>query len=158
MTRTTHLMSGMVLVEAIVATHVPASIGLGGLAHPAVIGALSPAAGAALIGSIFPDIDMLFGPRDGWNDFHRTLFHWPPLYIAAGLFLYFALSPAMIWFAIGCFLHLFLDALTKMGIPVWTPFGKKEGLKLVGTGKLGEVPVYVALCAAFFGIFVLWVR
>jgi membrane-bound metal-dependent hydrolase YbcI (DUF457 family) len=156
MTKKTHLLSGLILVEAVMATHFPASIGVSGLTQPAALAAIMPASGAALVGSLFPDIDILFGPRDRWNSFHRTLFHWPPLYAIVGLLLYFFVHPAFIWFAIGCFMHLFLDAMTRAGIPVWRPFGKREGLRLIGTGKLGEVPVYAGLFIAFFFILKLW--
>lgn len=154
----THLVSGLILAEAVLASHVPASAGLRGLADPAVLAAVAPAAGAALAGSVFPDIDILVGARGKWNSLHRTITHWPPLYIMFGIGFYLTEPPFTLWFVMGCLLHLFLDSLTMMGIPIWSPFGKRDGFKLIRTGGLAEMPVYMVMFVSFVGIMGAWLH
>lgn len=80
---------------------------------------------------------------------HRTLTHWPWLWVAAltGVLVFARTqdSPQALfaaWVGIGfvaaALLHLVMDALTPMGIPFLTPFGPRYGVGLFATGKLGE--------------------
>lgn len=119
----------------------------------------------AVIGSLFPDIDhrgsylgrkakitstitnALFG--------HRGITHSPIamtifvflLYMASKLFF---ISPIIkLWF-IGFFLgilsHIFLDMLTKGGVPLLYPFSKKKiSLTNIKTGSVGEKVIMIII-------------
>lgn len=139
-------------------THVPIGAGLVALTSPTALVSFAPAAGAAVVGSVFPDIDILVGEKDerGFTKYHRTLTHWPPLYVALGGLFFFAAPPFLLWFVMGCLLHLMLDSVTAAGIPLWKPFGKKEGVKLVYTGGIGEVPVQAGIFGLVVIIFYFW--
>ena len=128
----------------------------------------------AVIGSLFPDIDhkgsyigrkaritstvasVLFG--------HRGVTHSPiPLGIFP-LFLYFAsklfiVSPLVkIWFIgffIGVLSHIFLDMLTKGGVPLLLPFSRKKiSLTNIKTGSVGEklVMIIMVMVCGYLGL------
>jgi len=84
-----------------------------------------------ILGSIAPDLDIILGKQ-----FHRTFTH--------GLFFLMFSSLgisvinkniALIWF-ISYASHLFLDSLTKSGVPLFYPLRGKYGLRLFTTGFL----------------------
>ncbi len=79
-----------------------------------------------LLGSIFPDIDIKLSFTQ-----HRTLTHWPILYIVLGVFAIWYSNLYLILFSIGALIHLGLDSLTPMGIPIKHPFGRRFSFFLV---------------------------
>lgn len=137
--------------------------------------------GSALIactalGSLFPDIDnpmstiskkfkitstilnKMFG--------HRTFFHSPfcCALLTGILYFIFKANELMNWwgiilgFAVGFIGHLFLDSLTKGGIPFLYPFKtKRYHFTNIKTGGFGEKIVFAGACVVTilaFGVFV----
>jgi inner membrane protein len=77
---------------------------------------------------------------------HRGFIHAPVLAVV-----FFALGSAfdrnwVTWFAIGYALHLFGDAMTVEGIPVWSPFSSRRvSLTRIRTGSRTEGVVATGL-------------
>ena len=136
----------------------------------AATGRLLPAFIAGL-GSILPDVLEAGLVR------HRTLTHWPFVYAALILSIVPAIRLVSWWawlivgcLLIGCILHLAEDALSKGGIPLFNPAGKKYGLGWYITDTITEtfvsagivlVALYVAgrrgfLSADFLAEEILW--
>lgn len=130
--------------------------------------AASPLAGAVIVGeswlgSLFPDIDhknskiskkmKLTGFIARLFAGHRTLFHNPLTYAAVYAILrYF--RPDLARFLVPLFMgigtHLFLDALTPMGIPLLPNLRLHMGN--IRTGSGAEHAIYSLLIVAGFGI------
>ncbi|TQV63771.1 MAG: hypothetical protein FNT29_06450 [Halothiobacillaceae bacterium] len=88
---------------------------------------------------------------------HRTLTHWPPLWLGLGLLgLHLAPSAAMdmacTGFVMAALLHLLMDFLTPMGIPLWSPFGKRHAFGLYSSGSMSEAPWVVVVSLAFLAV------
>jgi Predicted membrane-bound metal-dependent hydrolase (DUF457). len=115
-----------------------------------------------LVGTCIPDIDQKI-------DFieHRTITHtmWFVLLFA----LLSILLPFTMWFALGIFIHLFLDNLSRCGIAFFYPFTKyrhygKDAkvvkrthiLKLYTTGKPSEGIVCAVFTADLFFLAFFW--
>ncbi|WP_457679530.1 metal-dependent hydrolase [Thermovibrio sp.] len=111
----------------------------------------------AVVGSLLPDADLKKGlPKFRQNrtlfNSHRGITHHlgiiPILLIASVLvkdFVNRTLGVYLLSFTVGYASHLFLDALTPLGIPYKTSYYPRLSLKLVRTGKIGEVFVILAL-------------
>ena len=86
-----------------------------------------------LIGSIFPDYDILLGLK------HRWITHnFVALAVTTFFTLFISQDLAITW-GLCYFSHLFADSLTKMGIPALYPISKKYyGLKIFRTGGTGD--------------------
>lgn len=96
------------------------------------------------VGSTLPDLDKKIGIA------HRTWTHWWPLYILPGGFFLFLLyfrnldpsSATILRFSLGLvlggLLHILEDSITKMGIPVFSPNGKRFSLSLTTSGGVLE--------------------
>jgi inner membrane protein len=80
---------------------------------------------------------------------HRTLTHWPPLWIIMALFfhwlsgvatdvLIFEAAHVGYGFCLSSLLHLAMDVLTPMGIPLIKPFGQRTSLSLYKTDHISE--------------------
>lgn len=84
-----------------------------------------------LIGSIAPDIDIKLG-----RSFHRTFTHslFFLIFSSCGIAV-ISKQIALTWF-ISYTSHLFLDSLTKGGVPLFYPIKSKYGLRLFKTGFL----------------------
>jgi inner membrane protein len=84
-----------------------------------------------ILGSIAPDLDVKLGMK-----FHRTFTHglFFLIFSSCGI-AFFSKSIATIWF-ISYASHLFLDSLTKGGVPLFYPISGKYGLRLFTTGFL----------------------
>lgn len=107
----------------------------------------------AFVGATFPDIDLAVGIR------HRTITHWLPIYLLPlGILLAMAdrfqehplLFESLLWFLLGAILHLVEDIGTPAGLPILTPFPKKNfSLKFTKTGGRLEyvlsLSVFIAL-------------
>lgn len=73
----------------------------------------------ALIGSIAADWDFYMGIK------HRTSTHsLLALLITSGAFMLFNFQLGLLW-GLNYLTHLFLDSLTKMGVPLLYPFSRK---------------------------------
>lgn len=152
MSKTGHMITGAALGFILLhATHdVAASAAV-------VAGALVPDAAEGVIG--YP-----FGIR--WSIIpHRTLTHWPYLYLAAAFIAHrFAgtgslgeIAASIVFgLAVGAVLHLALDVLSPCGVPLGNPFGPRTsiGFRRTGntpclykTGTLSEWPIIGALIA-----------
>lgn len=104
---------------------------------------------------------------------HRTITHWPAIWIALAFVAY--LSPslglvpsgltvlfaaALYGVAFGGLFHCFIDIFSPMGIPLLTPFGKRtalgpkpntQGAHLYTTGRWSETSVVIGLLALAAG-------
>jgi inner membrane protein len=97
-----------------------------------------------ILGSVAPDIDTKLGMR-----FHRTFTHglFFLMFSSLGISV-ISKNIALIWF-ISYASHLFLDSLTKGGVPLLYPMGSKYGLRLFTTGLLFDKLI------GLFGIFMI---
>jgi inner membrane protein len=84
-----------------------------------------------ILGSIAPDLDIKLGEK-----FHRTFTHslFFLIFSSCGISI-ISKSIALIWF-ISYASHLFLDSLTKSGVPLFYPISGKYGLRWFTTGML----------------------
>ncbi|MCP4745166.1 MAG: metal-dependent hydrolase [Desulfobacteraceae bacterium] len=148
MLKQTHLFAGTVLVEGFLLYN---NLDLENVVHPRVFAENAPAIGAAMIGSIFPDIDIKISGLS-----HRTLTHWPLLYGFGILAAKWSSDKIVMMFCLGCLMHIFLDAFTKRGVPVFHPFGKKYGVKLVRVGGISEMFFCLVIFIAALGLWQFW--
>lgn len=119
------------------------------------------AAAVAMVSTTMPDwIEMPYyrkGVRAGSLITHRTITHWPPLWVLVAMWGVHegGLGGAMLMgAAMGAMVHILGDAPNPMGIPWIVPhqrlrFGKK------GWWKSGQREPFIALAFAVFG-FVAW--
>lgn len=87
---------------------------------------------------------------------HRTLTHWPVLW-AGIIYAVFHYKPEIVelmsihgWdfllgYCLSAVLHLMMDVGTPMGLPIFTPFGKRFSLKLYTTGKSEWAPIAMVI-------------
>lgn len=100
-----------------------------------------------IIGATISDIDnpntkigrwipkALFGNRGKHPSQHRS---WPhSIWMLSG----FVLN---VWLGLGILTHLFLDMLNPSRIPLFYPSGKKVGLKLIRSGGIGDMALFLA--------------
>lgn len=91
---------------------------------------------------------------------HRTLTHWPWLWLSALGMGWWAAhaagAPAWVlsgWLLVGLaatgLLHLVTDLLTPVGIPFGHPFGPRYGVGLYRSGGMGEWVAVGVFCAGF---------
>ena len=97
-----------------------------------------------ILGSVAPDLDIKLGMR-----FHRTFTHglFFLMFSSLGISI-FSKNIALIWF-ISYASHLFLDSMTKGGVPLLYPIGSSYGLRLFTTGKIFDKLI------GLFGIFMI---
>ena len=152
MTKTNHMLSGILLAEAAVSILYPGLLTTAGISYAVKSGAawetVAPVAAGCLLGAIFPDIDLHFPALP-----HRTLTHWPFPYLVGFLL---ACCSGHLWlavFCIGCLVHIFLDSFTMAGVPFVNPFGKRIGFKLFRVGGHFESIITFLM---FVGIYGLW--
>ena len=96
---------------------------------------------AALAGARAPDALEMYRWRGGKRYSlipHRTLTHWPPVWIIA-IGATYPLTPpayhlALTTLLLSVALHLLFDALTPSGIPLLWPFGRRTSMRLYRTG------------------------
>ncbi len=115
----------------------------------------------ALLGSIAPDIDLKKGlpfrqNRTLFNS-HRGITHHifiPFTLFILSLFLKDFVNPVLgiyaLSFSIGYASHLLLDALNPLGIPYTFRYYPRFSLKLMKSGRLGELFVILTLVALLF--------
>lgn len=109
--------------------------------------AVSPVTVGSLVGAVFPDIDLCIPGLE-----HRTLTHWFIPYIIGISLAYFLGHPWVLFFCIGALVHILLDSLSLMGVPIWAPFGKRKGLKIMRVGNFSEVIAALLIVAGICGI------
>lgn len=89
---------------------------------------------------------------------HRTITHWPTLWIVMTAicwailslthdFLLYNIACVAMGFCVAGWLHLTMDIMTPMGIPLLTPFGPRFSFKLYKTSQTGEL-----VCLFLFSI------
>jgi membrane-bound metal-dependent hydrolase YbcI (DUF457 family) len=87
---------------------------------------------------------------------HRTVTHWPYLYIVPAIILWILLNAGnpKLWqyialcLLVGCISHLIADFMSLNGIPFGMPYGPKYGLKLYITHHSTEsITVLLLVCA-----------
>ena len=146
MMKATHTLSGAVMAQGYLAW-MGLPIDPSYFTNPEALAFAFPAAAACLIGSIIPDIDIklkIFG--------HRTVTHWFPPFLIAAVVSWLYFIPSIFLFCGAALLHIFLDAFTKMGVPMLSPFGKRYGFRWVVTGGASEILVVIALLSSGLGI------
>lgn len=109
--------------------------------HDPLSGALW--AGGAMLGTRAPDWMEMFrwvGGRRFSLIPHRTLTHWPPLWVAFSIAAALTLQGDGLLVATAAlttaWLHLLLDFATPSGIPLLQPFGKRYTARLYRSGDL----------------------
>lgn len=97
-----------------------------------------------ILGAIAPDLDIKLGER-----FHRTFTHslFFLIFSSCG-FAVISKQIATIWF-ISYASHLFLDSLTKTGVPLFYPISGRYGLRWFTTGLLFDKLIGI------FGLFMI---
>ena len=85
---------------------------------------------------------------------HRTLTHVPWLWLVALLWVAVALHGSWLWpvvlgFILASLLHLAMDSLSPMGIPLANPGGRRYSLHLYHTGGLSEAATIAGTVGAF---------
>jgi len=111
----------------------------------------------ALIGSVFPDIDLVkgFPKRRNLFNSHRGITHHPMVVV-------FLLAVAVLFkpylgnfykdflsFIFGYLSHLILDALNPLGIPISFGYYPRFSVRMVRSGGLGEILVFYFILVAF---------
>jgi membrane-bound metal-dependent hydrolase YbcI (DUF457 family) len=95
---------------------------------------------------------------------HRTLTHWPPLWVAMTAiclltlvsthdFLLYEITSVGFGFCAAGWLHLAMDIMTPSGIPLVMPFGSRFSFNLYKTSQPGEwlcILLFVVGCQFFF--------
>jgi inner membrane protein len=130
-------------------------LAIGTLVSLPVIGSTTGIIGLiGVLGSIAPDLDIKLEQR-----FHRTFTHglFFLIFSSCGIAV-FNKNIALIWF-LSYASHLFLDSLTKGGVPLFYPIGGKYGLRLFTTGFLidkligliGLFMIGAYICSLFIG-------
>lgn len=146
MMKPTHTLSGLVLAQGYL-TWLGVPVDAASLTNPKLLMFSVPTVAACVTGAVFPDIDIrikLFG--------HRTVTHWFPPFLAGAVLAWLLFLPSVFLFCTACLLHIFLDAFTKMGVPLMSPFGRRYGFRLFATGGAGEMIAVVALLFGSAGI------
>jgi membrane-bound metal-dependent hydrolase YbcI (DUF457 family) len=147
MMKATHTLSGAIMAQGYLAW-LDLPLDPAYITNPKALAIAIPAVAASLVGSTFPDIDIrlkLFG--------HRTVTHWFPPFLLAAIIGWIFFIPSLFLFSGAALLHIFLDAFTKMGVPVFSPFGTRYGFRLIATGGASEMFVILALMFSGAGIF-----
>jgi inner membrane protein len=110
----------------------------------------------AAVGSIFPDIDVGKGlpppyKRNLLNS-HRGITHHPVIPLCLLVLVFFlrmkgfcSVSVYLLSFTVGYISHLLLDVLNPLGIPYKFSYYPRLTLKLMKTGKWGEIFVILLL-------------
>jgi len=111
--------------------------------------------GVLVISSVFPDlIDYYTLTPQTWWEEHRGLSHFWAVYIAGYIAGTILLPPQslehFLYLITGCLLHIFMDFLTPMGIPVLTP-SRRRSISLFKTGSFKET--FFTLCVFSLSVY-----
>lgn len=108
---------------------------------------------SSMAGSVLPDVLELNGVIS-----HRTVTHYVWFWVVSCLSLWLLLCRqgfssinlyCAFFIIVGGLLHVCVDALSVGGVPVYTPFGKKVGLKVYRTNTLSEEMAAAGLLLVF---------
>ena len=103
-----------------------------------------------LAGSLLPDAD-IYWPRA--LNLHRTVLHYWPAYTLILICSYIWQSIFFFAFSFAALVHILLDSMTKAGVPLKHPFGKRTGFRLMRTGGRGEIVAFILLIGIGVGIY-----
>ncbi len=121
---------------------------------------------ATFIGSILPDLTekiVSMGNMQVWGKIHRQAAHWFGWYflliLLGSIYLSSIRSPtsyqtifieSICWLGFGGITHIFLDALTPKGVPLW-PLGGKQRMAfpIVTTGSINETIFFIFVLTIF---------
>lgn len=111
--------------------------------------------GVLVISSVFPDlIDYYTLTPQTWWEEHRGLSHFWAVYIAGYIAGTILLPPQslehFLYLITGCLLHIFMDFLTPMGVPVLTP-SRRRSISLFKTGSFKET--FFTLCVFSLSVY-----
>ena len=143
MTKRNHALSGILLAEGSLALISPSLLTFQGLSYALQNGvkAVLFIVSGSIIGAVFPDIDLRIPFLR-----HRTLTHWFIPYLIGLIVAYLYNCYLALFFCIGALIHILLDSLSLMGVPIWTPFGRRWGFRLMRvSGPLGIVATIMIL-------------
>ncbi|RKX66058.1 MAG: hypothetical protein DRP41_02275, partial [Thermodesulfobacteriota bacterium] len=104
-----------------------------------------------VLSSVFPDlIDYYTLTEYTWWEEHRGLSHFWAVYIAGTTLLPPQSLEHFLYLITGCLLHIFMDFLTPMGIPVLTP-SRRRSIFLFKTGSFKET--FFTLCVFSLSVY-----
>jgi inner membrane protein len=90
---------------------------------------------------------------------HRTFTHipwvWVVLIVVGTLNIHSLYGIALMGFSAAALLHLLMDAMSPMGIPIWTPFERRKSLHAYRVGGISEAITILTTSGLFTGIAVL---
>ena len=151
MTKANHTLSGILLAEGIIAFISPSLLTITGISYAlqdkTMCATVPPIIVGSMFGAVFPDIDLRIPGLE-----HRTLTHWFIPYIIGIVLAYFLGHPWVLFFCIGALVHILLDSLSLMGVPIWTPFGKRKGFKIMRVGNFSEVIAALLMVVCMYGV------
>ena len=154
MVRSNHLLAGAILAESIIlfadsglpretfATNLLELLSGEMPVDRSLVGFCATIIFASLMGSILPDADVYWA-RSG--RFHRTVLHWPPLYLAGAMAAWFYHSNFFFVLCLAALLHIFMDSFSKAGVPVLHPFRDRHGFRVFYVGTVAEIIVAMIL-------------
>jgi inner membrane protein len=124
-------------------------LAIGTLVSLPIMGSVTGVVGIfGILGSIAPDLDLVLGKQ-----FHRTFTHglFFLMFSSLGISV-FNKNIALIWF-ISYASHLFLDSMTKSGVPLFYPLSGRYGLRWFTTGMLFDK--LIGICGlVFIGLYI----
>lgn len=125
-----------------------------GISYAAITGKMETTTAILLsAGSVFPDIidrGISFGIEQLWQKAHRKISHWFILYLTLIILCVYAEYYYPYYFFIGALLHIYADALTVSGVPLFNPFQAGYGLKTAKTGRFSEYIFAGVMIGAMF--------
>ena len=149
LTKRNHALSGILLAEGSLALISPSLLTLPGLNYVFQndVSTVFYVVAGSIIGAVFPDIDLRIPFLE-----HRTLTHWFIPYLAGLIAAYFYDYYLALFFCIGALVHILLDSLSLMGVPIWTPFGRRKGFRLMRVSGPLEIVATILILGCIYGI------
>lgn len=158
MTKDGHRLTGVLAGLTVILTGSPIAFGI-----------------ALFMGVTAPDtLEVSYRNKAAYNGYsrilpHRTITHWAPLWLLFMVALWWftpfegyrlsegvttILYSVCYGYIVGALLHIFCDAGTPMGVPIWQPFGKRYSFGLYKTGgaEWRMITIVALLCLAWFAV------
>lgn len=109
---------------------------------------------AVMAGASAPDWLEGFGPIRVLP--HRTFTHipwvWTMIFMAGASQMHTLMGVAIMGFSASALLHLLMDAMSPMGIPLWLPFQKRKSLHAYKVGNISEAITIFLTSGLFAGV------